>query len=374
MENPSGYLGNILQNSSKRHNYRDAAALVALSLTACIIHSASPPATAQAKAKAKEQAQTQTKAAKPLSASEIKKFEQEAEFLTNHRNSREVVRMASEALEKNPNNPVILMIRGRAYLAMRRRELAIADFTASLKVRPIADSYRERAYAYKLMGQAQRCLEDWQAAAKLEPNAQNVMEVANAQINLGDISAGIEGCKKALTMLNTIEPKHRARVELHISEKLGQAYLGLNEPAKALGPFTKAVQLVPGYAEAKKKENSASPLATAKKYPDGNLRRGEALEKLGRLREAIVEYEVAVKARPKSFDYRRSLLRAYRKSGHNDKALALVNQLLIEDDSPDLFYKRADIYKKIGKNDLAKIDEERARKIETGIMGSIKPQ
>ncbi len=125
------------------------------------------------------------------------------------------------------------MIRGRAYLAIRRRSLAIADYTASLKVRPIADSYKQRAYAYKLMGQAQQCLEDWQAAAKLEPNAQNVMEVANAQINLGDIKAGIEGCQKALTMLNTIEPKHRARVELNISEKLGQAYLGFKRAGKS---------------------------------------------------------------------------------------------------------------------------------------------
>ncbi len=165
-------------------------------------------------------------AAKPLSAREIKEFEQEAEFLTKHRNGREAVRLASEALEKYPNNPVILMIRGRAYLAMRKRELAIADFTASLKLRPIADSYKVRAYAYKLMGQAQQCLEDWQAAERLEPNARNVMEVANAQISLGDIKAGIEGCKKALTMLNTVEPKLRQRVELNINEKLGLAYLG----------------------------------------------------------------------------------------------------------------------------------------------------
>ncbi len=38
--------------------------------------------------------------------------------------------------------------------------------------------------------------------------------------------------------------------------------------------------------------------------------------------------------------------RVYRKVGQDEKALALVTQLLQEDDSPDFYYKRAEIYKK----------------------------
>ncbi len=309
---------------------------------------------------------------KPLSAQELKNLEQAAELLAKKHNAREIIILTCNVLERNPNNPNFLTLRGRAFMAMKKRQLAIDDFTASLKLRPDIQTYRERAYAYKSMGEAQKCLDDWRTVANLAPTAQNALEVANAQMSLGNINACIEGCKKALTMLDTVAPAKRNWTEITICQVLGQAYLGLNEPAKALGPLTRAIQLLPGYAEAKKKENRDSPLAAAKKYPDAFLCRGEALEKLGRLKEAIVEYEVAVEARPKSFDYRRSLLRAYRKAGQNDKALVLVNQLLLEDDSPDLFYKRSDIYKKLGKNDLAKIDEERAKKSEFGIMGSSK--
>lgn len=56
----------------------------------------------------------------------------------------------------------------------------------------------------------------------------------------------------------------------------------------------------------------------------------------------------------------------------NEKALALVNELLQLDDSPDLYYKRAEIYKKLGKDELAKVDFDRARKREDMFMGSRK--
>ena len=361
-----------LRNYLETDRVRFALSLIALSCAGCLVNSIGSASfsapTGEEKTAAKKVAP------KPLSAQELKKLEHEAELLTGNHNARQVIALTTNVLERNPNNPVFLALRGKAFLKIRKRPNAIEDFTASLKLRPDINTYRERAYTYKLMGDAQGCLNDRRTVARLAPTARNVLEVANAQMTLGNINECIEGCKKALTMLDSEPANKRNWAELECNEVLGQAYLGIDQPAKALGPLTRAVELVPGYAEAKKKEHSTSPLASARKYPDANLRRGEALEKTGRLKEAIVDYETAVQARPKSFDYRRSLLRAYRKYNQNDKALALVNQLLIEDDSPDLFYKRADIYKKLGKKDLAKIDEERAKKSEFDIMGSAKSQ
>ncbi len=342
-------------SSSKNRTARNAAALAWLSAFALLIGSV--PALAD----------------EPIPAN-TSKFYKQAYALLLKRKIREAMTLINDELAKNPNDAPLLSLRGRAYMTVKKRELAIKDFTASLNLSPIADTYRARAYVYKSLGDAHKRLEDCKTVVKIEPTAENVLEVARAQIAFGQVQECIEGCKKALTMLDTEAPNKRWKVERNINEVMGTCYLGLNEPAKALGPLTKAVHLMPGYAEAKRKEKSDAPLATSVDYPDGNSNRGEALEKLGRLKEAIVEYEVAVKARPKNFDYRRSLLRAYRKAGQNDKALILVTQMLGEDDSPDLFYKRAEIYKKLGKSDLAKIDEERAKKTEYLFMGRTKPQ
>ena len=46
--------------------------------------------------------------------------------------------------------------------------------------------------------------------------------------------------------------------------------------------------------------------------------------------------------------------------------------MLLEDDTPELYYKRAEIYKKLGKTAQAKIDLDRAANIEYSLMGTHK--
>ncbi len=138
----------------------------------------------------------------------------------------------------------------------------------------------------------------------------------------------------------------------------------------ALAALSKALDLLPGWIAANKKNDKPRMVEIAKS--DGNrvLRRGEAFEKNRQAERGYFGLRTGSSGVPKELPFRRSLLRAYRKVGQDEKALALVTQLLQEDDAPDLFYKRAEIYKKLGKEAQANVDIARARKSENSLMGS----
>lgn len=314
-------------------------------------------------------AQNSASVQKPYSPAELKKLAVIAEGYSPRKRAYQLFQLAEDVLKRNPNNPVFLVYRGEANLAMRKREQAVADFTAAIKQKPDYEYYRKRGYTYKVLGYYQKSLADYQMAAKISGRARHLVNVAEIQIEVGNLPACIKDCQKALTMLDTEkDPSDRAYVERLAHQTLGVAYLGSQQYAKAAIHLSKVLDLAVVY-ESKKQGRTLTLKDLAKNYGSSILRRGEAYEKSGRLKEAIKDYELIDSAAPKHFQYQKSLLRAYRSANMNDKALALVNELLQEDDSPELYYKRAEIYKKLGKNDLAKTDFDRARKREDSLMG-----
>ena len=284
------------------------------------------------------------------------------------------IRVANEGISAEPDNKDLFNLRGGAYLNLKKRELALADFTSSLKIQPQAEIYTLRSDLYRELGQPALALKDIREAIKLNPTASYQLKEADRQLDLGDLDACLASAKKALAMQKTEPESKREEFLRDCYGLIGHAYLGKKEPQKALEAFCKSLDYVVGWTTASKSKNRKVLLAQAQEHSDIILLQGEAYEKLGNLRAAIFDYELAVEAHPKSFEYRRSLLRIYRKANQNDKALSLVTQLLSVDDSPDLYYKRAEIYKTLGNADLAKVDTERAQKIEYGIMGSLKPR
>lgn len=279
-----------------------------------------------------------------------------------------MVATANELLALEPNNVEWLSQRGGAFWELKKRERAIADYTAGLKLHPTAELYETRAYSNQAVGDYTAALNDIREAIKIRPRTRFFLKESRLLMEHGELKAGLAAAKKGLTFLNAEAAADRANLEIACYDAIGLAYLSNNDPKGTLVSLSKALDLS-GWTAAKNKNDKAKMLEIAKF--DGNrlLRRGEAYEKLGKLPEAISDYELVVSAYPKSFPFRRSLLRAYRKVGQYEKALALATQLLQEDDSPDLYYKRADIYKKLGKEEQANVDLARARQIETRLMG-----
>jgi tetratricopeptide (TPR) repeat protein len=308
----------------------------------------------------------------PYTPAELKKLEVLAEKYSPRKKAPQLLRLAENVLKRNPDNPEFLVHRGEAKLSLRMRDQAVADFTEAIRIKPDCEYYRKRGYAYKVLGYYKKSLADYQTAARISGRASHLVNVAEIQIEVGDLAACIKECKKAITMLNTEkDPEDRAYVERLAHQTLGVAYLGSQQYTQAAFHLNKVLEIAVA-CESKKQGKPIQLKDLARTYSSSILRRGEAYEKSGKLKEAIRDYELIDSAAPKHFQYKKSLLRAYRSADMNEKALALVNELLQLDDSPDLYYKRAEIYKKLGKDDLAKVDFDRARKREDMFMGSRK--
>lgn len=314
---------------------------------------------------------TAEKQARKYSDAELKKLTAQAEVLYKTKRAVELINLANDVLARDPKNATFLLYRGEGWGHRRRREQAIADFSASVAIAPSLRAYKDRAYLYKGTGEKEKALQDNLAAIKISPVASNYLNLAYQYYELLKFDESIAASQNTLATLNTEPFKSKEWLAVEANRMIGMNYLAKNQPTKALEFYNRAVENIPGYSDAAKKKNRPALIKLVKNYSGLFLLRGEAYEKSGKFKEAIAEYELTVDAFPTSFDFRRSLLRAYRKTNQNEKALALATDMLRQDDSPDLYYKRSEIYKKLGKPDLAKIDFDRARKIEYGVMGGI---
>lgn len=351
-----------------------SALAVCVSLIGCGVVLAAPSDTGASNTSRNKGAEVKTLSAQfeEMRREKVKKLGLQGVALANKKNWRGVIATANQVLELEPNNVTWLSMRGSAYWELHRREPAMADYATCLRLHPTAELYETRAWYYQAMGEYTAGLNDIREAIRRKPKVRFFLKEARLLMEHGDYEGAISETKKALTFLKTEPVKTRLELETLCYDTLGLAYLSKKDNRAALEALSKALELIPGWTAACKKNDKSKMIEVAKS--DGNrvLRRGEAYEKTGQLNEAISDYELAVAAYPKSFPFRRSLLRAYRRVGQNEKALALVNQLLLEDDAPDLYYKRAEIYKKLGKEAQAKVDLDRARKSEFNLMGSNK--
>lgn len=307
-----------------------------------------------------------------FSASELKERAKQIELLVRRGDSRTAYRLANEVVSSDPKNAQFLYLRGFSLYHQKRREEAIADYTASLKIKPDIQVYKDRSYTYKMLGLMHKSLDDLRTVVKLRPAADPIADVATMEFETGDLDGCIRDAQKVVGMTSKATSNEDRIARVLASEMLGKAYLGKNNKAKAIECLNGGIQASLIGPNGKKITQPEANNKIGFRFQNLYLLRGEAYEKSGKLKEAMKDYENIVSLSPKRTTAKRSLLRLYMKAGENNKALALASELLIEDDSPDLYYKRSAIYKKLGKSDLAKIDFERARKIETELMGSIK--
>lgn len=289
--------------------------------------------------------------------------------LAKKKEFRALVQTTSEGLQKFPHTYDFHAYRATAYLFLHMKEPAMADYSACLRIAPTPQVYMVRGDIYKSLGDIRTALEDYKRAQKLKPRADNLVLMGEAYLEIQDMDTCAATCKKALAMLNTVEKDMRTYTEARANEIIGTVYLAKKDPKQALVSLDRAVKITQSWGPPDPKSIDPNYLNNNAFKSKCILNRGEAYEKLGNLKKAIADYEAAVKFHPKNFDYRKSLLRALKKANEDQRALALINQLLSEDDAPDLYYKRAEILKKMGQIEKANIDISRARKIEYGIMG-----
>ena len=164
--------------------------------------------------------------------------------------------------------------------------------------------------------------------AKCPDNPRAYDGLAYALIDAGRWQDAIAACENALK----VRPDYRGDLAVH----LGQARMGLGQPAAALPYFEQVLRVKPDDAELH--NNLGMALAALHRFPeailhyekavrlnpglaDAHNNLGNALAKSGRLPEAIVHYTAAVQLRPDYAEAEANWARSLSEAGHTAEAL-----------------------------------------------------
>lgn len=81
------------------------------------------------------------------------------------------IKALNEKLDKDPDNPALLYRRGQVFASKGAYDLAVKDFTNSLRLNPKdVEAYNNRCWVRTVMGDLQAALKDCNEALRLRPN------------------------------------------------------------------------------------------------------------------------------------------------------------------------------------------------------------
>jgi tetratricopeptide (TPR) repeat protein len=155
--------------------------------------------------------------------------------------------------------------RAASYAELGRFDQAIGDFTAAMRIQPSPEAYRGRADAYRKNGQIAEALGDCTELIELEPEMPSAYQLrAETYRAMGDLGkAALDDTRaqaavclgQALERLQHSDWDHAVSlategIRLDSSKpngyvRRGVAYLGKNEPARALADFNYALEDLP---------------------------------------------------------------------------------------------------------------------------------
>ena len=253
----------------------------------------------------------------------------------------------TEALRLNPNMTAAYILRGRAYVgsvslvtsiaanfgdvgtggiradvsaeqAARVHDLAIADFTAAIRLDPNSPSALwERGRAYLGNGSFDRAIADFNEVIRLDPNDAGAYNSrGNAYNSKGDIDRAIADFTAAIRLDPNLAFPYNNR---------GIAYVQKNDIDRAIADFTAAIRIDPNYALS-------------------HYNRGNAYHIKGDVDRAIADFNEAIRLAPEAGTYN-NRGNAYRAKGDVDRAIADYTEAIrLAPNYVDAYYNRGRRY------------------------------
>lgn len=147
----------------------------------------------------------------------------------------------TEALKLTPTDDDAYLTRGNSYLGLGERQKAIDDFTEAIKLNPKAFvAYVGRAKAYHLMGNEQKCIQEADQAILMEPAyAQAYVERARSMNFIGDSNRAIQDATEAIKLDPRIEESYVIRTFAY--NRVGQFEKARDDATRVLNVFPRNV-------------------------------------------------------------------------------------------------------------------------------------
>lgn len=168
--------------------------------------------------------------------------------------------------EISPMETFALCAHGLALIQLGRREAAIEAYSRALTINPALEkALQMRGHCYFMLQRLDEALQDYSTLVNVRPDRADALGLR------------------------------------------GNAYYAMGEWENAIGDFTRAMAMDGGL--------------------DHHVRRGHSLRQLGRLREALVDYEVALAKNPANLEALRHQAEVLETLGESQRAEAVLNQL-----------------------------------------------
>jgi tetratricopeptide (TPR) repeat protein len=190
-------------------------------------------------------------------------------YAVNHENWRDAVRHCNNALRLKPNNVDVLGIRGVAQLSLGNYAQAIADFSQALRIKPMVDTYINRAIAFRNDGKFEDALADCNEALRLRPQDNTIyIERAQTYRQSGNLEQAVIDFKAAIE--NDEDPDYY--------RQLAETQVETNDWDGALQSWQRALEICPddgelyfsrgkAYAHRGDMENANKDFESVKKSP-----------------------------------------------------------------------------------------------------------
>lgn len=220
---------------------------------------------------------------------------------------KDTITLWSYQIEHLPDRvPIAYTNRGIAYDRAGKVQLALADYSRSIKIDPeYVKAYNNRGVAYASLKRYEEAINDYNKAIELDPvlaQAYNNRGVAFGM--LGDFKKAIQDCSKAIEINSGMPDSYFNR---------GLAYESEKRYEEAIKDYSMTIKLNPGHAKAYNNRGNvyvkleqyepaikdfSIAIAGAPKQADSYFNRGNAYMKIKDYRSAIKDYTSVIEINP----------------------------------------------------------------------------
>ncbi len=316
----------------------------------------------------------------------------------------EFIKDCTLQIKAHPKQAKYYVTRGQAYRSAREYQLALNDFAMALKLEPSAEVYRERAWTYNMQGEWQKAIDDCDMAIKLDPKytdayisrARSYCELSNWTKALADSDKAVElGPPHPVAHINRALALWKTdRIDMALKDLRkallldNTSYLALNMRSRIYNDikrYDKAIEDLsailaehpddyPRMAERAdlyvknqqydKGAEEAKRLMSLSDHSWGHRVLGRAYLGMGKLSEALSEFELADKQTPNDDYCLTQLGITYRMMKDYDKSIKYFNQAIsCNPNFEDAYLERAETFAKLGETGLSRQDIETYREM-----------
>lgn len=212
----------------------------------------------------------------------------------------EVIKACSDLLRRNPKDVLALEARAVAYIG-ENNNLAMADLSNAIKLKPTAVLYFRRAAVFGLKDDYAQAIKDLIQAITLNPGFAEAYKMrGHVQFVQRDYDKAVSDLTQAIALDPNLLSAYQLRVQVYVRQ---------DRPALAIADYDALIQRDP-------------------KDASSRTSRGEIYQRMGEVDKAIADHSKAIETRPKFLLPYDNLARAYLQKGEPDQALVTYRRAM----------------------------------------------